>query len=223
MKREFSSTPEEAFESSNEGLYYGRQMVEARQQGRIRGVYYDANVPIHTAWDLGYNDSTAIWFFQQCGQEIHLLEYYENSGEALTHYLQYIKSKPYTYDKHLVPHDAAVHEYSTGLSWVEVARNHGITFTLVADIGVNEGIDAARNILNRCWFDEAKCAKGITALESYKKEWNDRHGCWSSHPLHNFASHGADAFRMLAVGISKLASKGLSAEEWRSLRKQYIG
>ena len=145
MKREFPSTPNEAFESSNEGLYYGRQIVEARQQGRTRNVYYDANVPVHTAWDLGYNDSTAIWFFQQCGQEIHLLEFYENSGEALTHYLQYLKGKSYTYGKHLVPHDAAVHEYSTGLSRVEVARNYGITLTIVPDIGINEGIDAVRN------------------------------------------------------------------------------
>lgn len=218
MKREFPSTPDEAFESSNEGLYYGKQIVEARQQDRIRSVYYDANVPVHTAWDLGYNDSTAIWFFQQCGQEIHLLEYYENSGEALTHYLQYLKGKPYIYGKHLVPHDAAVHEYSTGLSRVEVARNHGLTFTIVPDIGINEGIDAVRNILNRCWFDEAKCAKGVTALESYKKHWNEKLGCWSSQPLHNFASHGADAFRMLAVGMGKLASKGLTAEEWRRIR-----
>lgn len=91
-------------------------------------------------------------------------------------------------------------DYSTGLSRVEVARNHGIHFTVVPDIGINEGIDAVRNLINRCWFDEIKCAKGITALENYKKHWNDRHGCWSSLPLHNFASHGADAFRMLAVG-----------------------
>lgn len=218
MKREFPSTPEEAFETSNEGLYYGREIVSARQQGRIRKVYYDANVPVHTTWDLGYNDSTAIWFFQQCGQEIHLLEYYENSGEALTHYLQTVKNRPYSYGKHLVPHDAAAHEFSSGLTRVEVARNHGISFTVVSDIGVNEGIDATRNLLNRCWFDEAKCTKGISALENYKKEWNDKHGCWASRPLHNFASHGADAFRMLAVGVGKLVNKGLTAEEWRRLR-----
>jgi len=222
MKREFPSTPEEAFEASNEGLYYGRQIVEARQQGRIRKVYYDANVPVHTAWDLGYNDSTAIWWYQMCGQEIHLLEYYENSGEPLTHYLQLVKSKLYTYGKHIVPHDATVHEYSTGLSRVEVARNHGIAFTIAADIALIEGIDAVRNILNRCWFDETKGALGIKALENYKKEWNDRYGCWSSQPLHNFASHGADAFRMLAVSMGRLVNKGLSSEEWRSLREQYI-
>jgi hypothetical protein len=223
MKREFPSTPDEAFESSNEGLYYGRQIAEARRQGRIRKTYYDPNVPVHTAWDLGYNDSTAIWLFQQCGQEIHLLEYYERSGEALTHYLQYLKIKQYNYGKHLVPHDAAVHEYSTGLSRVEVARNHGFTFTIVPNIGINEGIDAARNMLPRCWFDEEKCMKGISSLDNYKKEWNDLHGCWSSHPLHNFASHGADAFRMIAVSLNSLANKGLTAEEWRSLRQQYVG
>jgi hypothetical protein len=222
MKREFPSTPEEAFEASNEGLYYGRQIVEARQQGRIRKVYYDANVPVHTAWDLGYNDSTAIWWYQMCGQEIHLLEYYENSGEPLTHYLQLVKSKLYTYGKHIVPHDAAVHEYSTGLSRVEVARNHGIAFTIAPDIALIEGIDAVRNILSRCWFDEVKCTSGLKTLENYKKEWNDRYGCWSSRPLHNFASHGADAFRILVLSINKLVSKGLTAEEWRSLRTNYI-
>jgi hypothetical protein len=170
MKREFPSTPEEAFETSNEGLYYGRQIVEARQNGRIRRIYYDANVQVHTAWDLGYNDSTAIWWYQVCGQEIHLLEYYENSGEPLTHYLQLVKNKPYSYGKHIVPHDAAVHEYSTGLSRVEVARNQGIPFTIAPDIALIEGIDAVRNILNRCWFDEIKCSSGIKALENYKKE-----------------------------------------------------
>ncbi|MBX9724191.1 MAG: hypothetical protein K2X81_22475, partial [Candidatus Obscuribacterales bacterium] len=137
MKREYPSTPDEAFEASNEGLYYGRQMSEARQQGRLRKVYYDANVPVHSSWDLGYNDATSVWLFQQCGQEIHLLEYYENSGEALTHYLQYLKSKPYSYGKHLVPHDAAVHEFSTGLTRVEIAKSHGINFTVVSDIGIN--------------------------------------------------------------------------------------
>lgn len=130
---------------------------------------YDANVPVHTAWDLGYNDSTAIWWYQICGQEIHLLEYYENSGEPLTHYLQFVKSKPYTYGKHIVPHDASVHEYSTSLSRVEVARNHGIPFTIALDIALIEGVDAARNILNRCWFDEVQCGLGIKALENYKK------------------------------------------------------
>jgi hypothetical protein len=137
--------------------------------------------------------------------------------------LQLVKSKPYSYGKHIVPHDAAVHEYSTGLSRVEVARNYGITFTIAPDIALIEGIDAVRNVLNRCWFDEVKCNTGIKALENYKKEWNDKYGCWSSKPLHNFASHGADAFRMLAISLNRLSNKGLTAEEWKSLRYRHTG
>ena len=109
-----------------------------------------------------------------------------------------------------------------GLSRVEVARNHGINFTIAPDVALIDGIDAIRNVLNRCWFDEIKCAAGIKAFENYKKEWNDRHGCWSSRPLHNFASHGADAFRMMVVSINKLVKQGLTAEEWRRLRAMHI-
>lgn len=112
--------------------------------------------------------------------------------------------------------------YSTGLSRVEVARNHGIIFTISPDIAIIEGIDAVRNILNRCWFDEIKCSSDIKALESYKKQWNDRHGYWSSQPIHNFASHGADAFRMMTVSLNRLVNKGLTAEEWKKLRLQHI-
>lgn len=88
----------------------------------------------------------------------------------------------------------------------------------MTDISINEGIDAVRNTLNRCWFEEGKCVKGIATLENYKKQWNDGHGCWSSLPVHNFASHVADAFRMLAVGFNRIANKGPLAEEWRSLQ-----
>jgi hypothetical protein len=113
-------------------------------------------------------------------------------------------------------------DISTGLSRVEVSRNLGITFTIVPDIGINEGIDATRNLLSRCWFDEEGCVQGVSCLDNYRKEWNDRHGCWSSKPLHNFASHGVDAFRMLVVGFGKLGGRGLTGAEWRELRAAYI-
>jgi len=109
-----------------------------------------------------------------------------------------------------------------GYPELKVARNHGVLFTITPDIGVIEGVDAARNILLRCWFDEEKCSKGVSALENYRKVWNEQLGCWSSNPLHNFASHGADAFRMLSVGIGLLSSKGLTSEEWKSLRAKYM-
>jgi hypothetical protein len=198
-------------------------MLAVRKEKRIGRVYHDQCALVHTAWDLGYGDSTAIWFFQICGKEVHLIEYYENSGEPLTFYLKMLKDRDFTYGKHLVPHDAGVHEYSTGLTRIAVARNLGVTFTQTPDLGIDEGIDAVRNVLNRCWFNEEKCSSGIRALESYRRQWNERHGCWSSHPLHNQASHGADAFRMLAVGLKRVEDRGMTTEDLENLRLRASG
>jgi len=207
MKREYPSTPAESFHSAVDGAYYSKWLTFARMDGRISRVYHEPELPVHTAWDLGYGDSTAIWFFQLSGKEIHLIDYYENSGEALTHYFKHLKEKTYSYGKHLVPHDAAVHEFSTGLSRVEVARNNGIAFSVVPNLEIDVGIDAVRNILNRCWFDEQKCLGGIKCLDSYRRSWNEKQGCWASNPLHNASSHGADAFRMLAVGMQLITDR----------------
>lgn len=201
MHREFPSTPEESWEVSNEGLYYGKYISMARAEKRIGKIPYDESLPVYTAWDLGYNDATSIWFFQVYGKEIRLIEYIEGSGESLAHWLGVIKSKPYVYEKHLAPHDIMVHEYTSGMTRQASARKLGMNLLPVQKVDIIPGIDATRNILNRCWFDEKKCAQGIKALENYKKDWDDRHACWRSQPLHNWASHGADAFRTLATGL----------------------
>jgi hypothetical protein len=223
MMREYPSTPDEAFHTSLEGAYYARQMLAVRKEKRIGRVYHDPCAFVHTAWDLGYGDSTAIWYFQICGKEVHLIEYYENSGEPLTFYLKLLKERKYNYGKHLVPHEAAVHEYGSGLTRIAVARNLGVAFLQTPALGVDEGIDAVRNTLNRCWFDEEKCSSGVRALESYRRQWNEKHGCWSSHPLHNHASHGADAFRMLAVGLKRVEVKEMTAQDAENLRNQALG
>lgn len=201
MKREYPATPLEAFETANEGLYYGGLMTRARSEGRIRKVYWEESLPVFTSWDLGLSDSTSIWWFQVAGQEIHLLEYHEDSGKPLTHYLKLVKDKPYTYGKHFAPHDIAVHEYIHGASRIEVARQNGVNFTQVPRVLLVEGIDAVRNMLNRCVFDQEKCAVGIRMLESYKRAWDDKNGCWKEDPIHNEASHCADSFRMLALSL----------------------
>lgn len=201
MNREYPSTPDEAWEVSNEGLYYGKQISIARGEGRIGKIPYDERLPVHTAWDLGYNDATSIWFFQVIAKEIRLIDYIEGSGESLAHWLNLLKSKPYSYDKHLAPHDILVHEYSSGMTRQASARKMGINLLPVQKVDVIPGIDAARGVLPQCWFDEKKCAQGIKCLENYKKEWDDKHACWRSNPLHNWASHGADAFRTLATGL----------------------
>ncbi len=207
MRREFPSTPEESWEVSNEGFYYGKQMSIARAEKRIGNIPYEEDIPVYTAWDLGYNDSTAIWFFQVISKEIRLIDYAEGSGESLAHWLGIVKSKPYVYEKHLAPHDVMVHEYSSGMTRQSSARKMGINLLPVQKVGIIPGIDAARNILNRCWFDEKKCVQGIKALENYKKDWDDRNTCWRSNPLHNWASHGADAFRTLATGLHYITGK----------------
>ena len=221
MKREYPSTPDECWEVSNAGTYYAKQITQARLDKRIGYVPYEESLPVYTAWDLGYNDSTTIWFFQVFGKEIRLIDYVEGSGESLSYWLGVVKSKPYVYEKHLAPHDVLVHEYSSGMTRQASARKMGITLVAVSKVELIPGIDAVRNILNRCWFDEKKCETGIKALENYKKEWNDRAGCWASHPLHNWASHGADAFRTLATGLHYITGKRSQEEIDRANLEQH--
>lgn len=204
MRREYPSTPEESWEVSNEGLYYGKYMTIIRAEQRICFVPYEEQLPVHTAWDLGYNDSNAIWFVQLHKKEIRLIDYAEGSGESLSYWLGLLKSKGYVYGHHIAPHDIMVHEYSSGMTRQAAARKMGFNFLPAQKVDIIPGIDAVRGILNRCWFDEKKCAKGINAIDSYKKDWDDRNGCWRSQPLHNWASHGADALRTLATGLHYL-------------------
>jgi hypothetical protein len=217
MKREFPSTPAECWAVSNEGTYYAKQITCARAEKRIGYIPYDEELPVNTAWDLGYNDSTSIWFFQVYGKEIRLIDYIEGSGESLTYWLGIVKSKPYIYDKHLAPHDIMVHEYTSGMTRQASARKMGFNLLPVQKVDIIPGIDAARNILNRCWFDEKKCEVGIKALENYKKIWDDRNGCWQSQPLHNWASHCADAFRTLATGLHFIVGNKSQADISREI------
>lgn len=201
MMREYPSTSEEAWMSAIDGSYYSKQMNIARAEKRIGFIPYDENLPVHTCWDLGYNDSTAIWFCQLVGKEIRIIDYVEGSGESLAHWLGVVKAKPYVYEKHIAPHDILAHEYSTGMSRQDSARKMGMNFIPSPRVDLLQGIDIGRGILNRCWFDEAKCAEGIKCLENYTKEWDDKRACWKSRPLHNKWSHGADAFRYLAISL----------------------
>ena len=221
MKREYPSYPEESFMSAIDGAYYGRQLQLARMEGRITKVQHDPELPVHTAWDLGYADDTSIWLFQMDGKEINLIEFIEGSNEPLTHYLKILKSKGYIYGKHLVPHDAKVHEYSSGLTRIQIARKLGFDLTVSTELGLHEGIDACRHIFNRCWFDEAKCAKGVAHLSNYKRAWNATHGCWASFPQHNAASHGADSFRTLACGLDKLTTELMTDQYAERLLDMY--
>ena len=182
------------------GAYYTPLLAAARKDGRMTRVPYDPALPVDTDWDLGIGDAMAIWFSQSLRSgEVRLIDYYENSGEGLPHYAGVLKEKDYVYGEHWAPHDIQVRELGTGKSRLETARSHGIAFRIVRDIGVADGIDAARLLLPRCWFDEEKCRAGLEALTFYRKGYNERLQMFTDTPLHDWASHGADAFRGLAV------------------------
>ena len=219
MLREYPSTATEAFQANVEGHYYSKHMTKARVEGRLSRVPYDENLPVFCAFDFGIGDATAIWFWQQHGAEVRLIDYLESSGEPLTYYLKHVKEKPYIIEKFFVPHDAVVRDYGTGLSRVQIASNLGITFTVLPRLGIQEGIDAVRNLLGRCWFDESKCEKGIRALENYRKEWSESLGVWRDSPRHDFASHGSDSFRYLSLALRRASPQKDEEQEYaRQLR-----
>jgi hypothetical protein len=200
-QEEYEQEFECSFQAANVGAYYGKEMNFADADNRVGRVPWEPAVPVSTAWDLGVDDATAIWFVQQVNREVRVIDYYENSGEGLAHYAGLLRSKPYAYDQHLLPHDAKVKELGTGMSRVEVLNSLGISPTVVEMQSVEDGINAVRMLIPRCWFDAEKCARGIKALRMYQREWVDKLGTWRATPLHDWSSHAADAFRYLATGL----------------------
>lgn len=214
MKREYPSLPSEAFEQSIEGAYYAKQFAYLYTNNRIDKLPDNEHLPIDTYWDLGVSDSTTIWFIRQVGDEFHIVDYYENSGEGLNHYIKVLKDKGYKYAKHVAPHDIDNRQLGADRAKTlrELARDgyeiDGQIYRLNFDVvprtsNVNEDIEKVRQILPKCAFDAIKCEQGIKALESYRKEWNDKMGVWRDKPLHDWASHGADAFRYFATYQTK--------------------
>jgi len=212
-----------SFSRGVEGAYYGRLIEEAKAQGRVGKVSYNPQVKVNVGFDLGMNDSTSIWFWQQVGQEVHFIDYYENSGEPLSHYAKVLQNKDYVYGDTWLPHDAKVRELGTGLSRVDVFRSLGITPLIVPSIGLMDGIEVVRGLLPRCWFDEDKCEYGIKCLEMYHKDYNPKREVYSDRPCHDRWSHGADAMRMSAIAISRgNLGEGISGEEWNKIRQRNI-
>lgn len=187
------------------GAYYGKQIKQLRADGRICNVPHAAGHEVYTFWDLGIDDSTTIWFLQTIGLEKRFIDYYENSGEGLSHYAKILKEKPYVYGDHYLPHDVEVRELGTGVSRRETLEKLGIRPIKTVERSrdsqaVLMGIDAARNALSECWFDKEKCARGLTALEAYHAVYDEERRKLGNSPEHDWTSHAADAFRTFAVG-----------------------
>jgi len=190
-----------SFDAAVVGSYYGKLIEKAENEGRIGNVAWEPQIPVQTWWDLGIDDSTAIWFVQILGREIRLIDYYENSGVGLDHYAKVLKDKDYVYGSHMLPHDVQVHELSTGKSRFAFLAGLGIRGTVVRKHAVEDGINSVRSILPRCWFDRTKCARGLEALRQYRQEWSDKLKAFKGSPLHDWSSHGADAFRYGAFTV----------------------
>ena len=184
-----------SFQAAVSGAYYGKQIQKAERENRICSIDIDSNVDIETWWDLGIGDSTSIWFAQRIGEEIRLIDYYETNGESLAHYAGVLRDKGYNYSRHIAPHDITTRELGTGKSRLEVAYELGLDFEVCPRLEVDHGIEAVRNTLDRCWFDINRCKYGIDCLRQYRKQFDDKMQTFKNKPLHDWASHGSDAFR----------------------------
>lgn len=192
-----------SFNSAIEGAYYSEQMNRTEKEKRITNLPCESNLPVSTWWDLGVNDTTAIWFTQQIGTEIRVIDFHEDNGKGLDHYVKMIKDKPYIYESHNAPHDIRVREFTSGRSRFDIAWDLGVRFDVVPNIPVADGINAVRSIFNKCIFDKEKCQQGLLALRNYKKQFDEIKNTFKDKPLHDWSSNAADAFRYLAVGIDE--------------------
>ena len=197
---EYDQEFECSFEAAVKGAIYAKELAEARTGGRVTAVPYDPVLPVDTDWDIGIGDATAIWFSQSTRSgEVRLIDYYESSGEGLPHYAAVLRAKPYVYGKHWAPHDIRVRELASGRSRLETAASLGIRFDVCPNVPIEEGIHAARMLLPRCWFDAQRCDAGLESLQHYRRDYNARLNEFKPSPVHDWSSHGADAFRGLAV------------------------
>lgn len=197
-----------SFNAAIEGAYYAKEYAEAEENGRFSTVPYDENAPVHTVWDLGVADAMAIGFFQIIGREVHMIDYYEKTGEGFPFFVKYLQEKGYVYGKHFAPHDIKQRELMTGKTRLETAKNLGIIFDEVPNIGIQNGIDQGRVLFKKLWVDREKCKDFLRLIPEYTKEYDEDNKIFKDKPLHDWTSHGADMFRYAAVVIDKMMDEG---------------
>ena len=194
------------------GAVYGKELEEAQADGRVTNVPYNPASKVNTFWDLGIGDSTSIWFTQNVGRAVHVIDYYEARGEGLPHYCKVLASKNYLYGEHNAPHDIEVRELGTGKSRREIAWDLGLNFRVVPKLPIEDGIHAAQMLIPRLYFDREKCKYGLECLRQYHRAYNERTRSFRATPVHDYSSHAADAFRYLAVGLRE-EGRGVTAPQ----------
>lgn len=188
------------FEASIEGAYFVKEFAKIEADKRICSIPIEPTIKVDTWWDLGIDDATAIWFVQDVGHERRLIDYLEVSGEGLAPIAKRLDAKDYRFGRHILPHDAEARELGTGVSRIETLQKLGLrNLEVIPQQEVADGVNAARLMLARCWFDKDRCERGIEALKQYRREWDGKRQVWRERPLHDWASHAADAFRYGAL------------------------
>ncbi len=190
-----------SFDAAIRGAIYRTELQALDVDGRLCGVPYDPAVPVWTAWDLGIGDATSIVCAQLVGKEVHVIDYYEATGEPLIHYVAWLDSKPYRYSLDLLPHDAGARELGTGKTREELLRANGRKVRVLPRQEIDDGINAVKMLLARCWFDRLKTERLRECLAHYHRDFNDRMGVFKDAPVHDWSSHAADAARTLAMGL----------------------
>jgi hypothetical protein len=190
-----------SFDAPLEGSYYGDLMTRIDQQQQIGRVPYDPAIPVITAWDLGIGDVNAIVFAQAIGAEVRIIDYLQDHSKGLDYYVKMLHEKPYIYKEHLAPHDIKVREYASGgRTRLEIAKDLGVYFRVVRKLPLDDGIQATRALIPRCYFNEPTTETLVQALREYTKE-KDHSGEFRNRPKHDWTSHPCDALRTLAVGL----------------------
>ena len=226
MLSEFPATPEEAFKNTAEGCYYRVQFTFLRSQkeSRICRVSYEPGFPVNTGFDFGLDDYTAIWFHQKIRSENRLIHYFEDYGEGLEYYVQYMQNLGYhVWGTHYLPHDGGTRRQNAQIeSYQSMLGDLGLRNIIVVPRTQNilTSIQEVRNFLPTCWIDESDCAPGIKALENFRKDYNDRMGKWKDTPRHDENSHGEAAMRSLACGLSMMAGRGNKSGKFIKERKK---
>ena len=192
-----------SFEGVMSGSIFGQQLQKAQQEGRICGVPWQPELPVDTWWDIGTGDPTAIWFTQSVGREVHVIDYYENSGAGVgvDFYARYLQQLPYIWGTHNGPHDLEAHQFAAGgKSTREIAAGMGLRFQITDKLDKQSQINAGRTFMQRCWFDATKTEKGRNSLASYHYQWSEERKAFGDVPYHDWSSNAADAYMQLAVG-----------------------
>ena len=192
-----------SFDAAVEGSYYGQILNELEDKKHMQEIPREELSRTFTAWDLGMGDSTSIWVAQLVGTEVRLIDYYENHGVGLDHYVKWIKDNDYLKSEHILPHDVRVRELGTGKSRMEMLEEAGLEVKISPRMGLDDGIQAVRRLLPRCWFNVPKVQTGLNCLRNYRRDYDEKRKIFYERPLHDWSSHGSDSFRYLALGLDE--------------------